>query len=78
VTPGTTVLWTNYGQHSHTVTASDGAWDSRALNQRGSYSYTFSRPGTYTYYCRVHPKEMRGTVVVGSGEGSGHGGAKEK
>ena len=61
---GTTVRWTNHGQHRHTVTSDDGGWDSKEIAGKGVYSYTFTQPGTYPYHCAVHPQEMRGTVVV--------------
>jgi plastocyanin len=61
---GTTVRWTNHGEHKHTVTSDSGDWGSKELGPGDRYSYTFSQPGTYLYHCDVHPKEMRGTVVV--------------
>jgi plastocyanin len=64
VPAGTTVRWTNRGQHRHTVTSDDGQWGSRELNPQGVYSQTFAKPGTYPYHCGVHPQEMRGTVIV--------------
>jgi plastocyanin len=64
VSVGTTVQWTNYGQHRHTVTSDTGLWDSGELGPLGLSSYTFARPGTYPYHCKVHGQQMRGTVVV--------------
>jgi plastocyanin len=65
VPAGTTVRWTNHGQHGHVVTSDQGDWgSSKELAPAGTYSYTFSRPGEYPYHCEVHPAEMRGTVVV--------------
>jgi plastocyanin len=64
VPAGTTVRWTNHGQHKHTVTSDRGDWGSKGLGPAETYSYTFTRPGTYAYHCEVHPEEMRGTVVV--------------
>jgi plastocyanin len=61
---GTTVKWTNNGANRHTVTASDGKWDSGEIAPGGTYSVTFSTPGTYKYYCKLH-KGMEGTIVVG-------------
>lgn len=61
---GTTVRWTNRGQHKHTVTSDKGDWGSKELAPKAVYEYTFTQPGTYAYHCQVHPKEMRGTVVV--------------
>ena len=64
VAPGTTVRWINYGQHRHTVTSYTGLFDSGEFGPGGVFSFTFTQPGTYYYYCRVHPREMRGTIVV--------------
>lgn len=62
VVVGTTVQWTNFGKHVHTVTW-DG-WGSGELRPRQVYSYTFNRAGSYAYHCAHHPNEMRGVVVV--------------
>jgi plastocyanin len=71
---GSTVRWVNYGHHDHTVTATDGRWDSGDIKPGASYSATFKQPGTYNYYCRHHTQDnMRGTIVVGSGEGNAAG-----
>ncbi len=64
VPAGTTVRWTNHGQHKHTVTSDEGDWGSEGLAPGGAYSYTFTSPGEYPYHCEVHPGQMRGTVVV--------------
>jgi plastocyanin len=66
VQPGTTVKWVNNGKHKHTVTSNDGRWDSGDLAPGATYSVTFTRPGTFSYFCRHH-KGMKGTIVVGSG-----------
>jgi plastocyanin len=63
IAPGSTVTWTNRDGAPHTVTADDGSWGSGTLRQGGTYSHVFTSPGSYTYYCAVHPS-MRGTVVV--------------
>jgi len=63
VTAGTTVEWVMRDQMPHTVTADSGAFDSGTLSAGGTFSHTFDEPGTYTYYCKLHPN-MRGTVVV--------------
>jgi len=81
IPPGTTVRWTNYGHHGHTITSSDGLWDSGDVGPRLGYSVTFYRPGTYHYYCRYHTKNgMNGTIVVREGAtapaaGGGYGGS---
>lgn len=64
VSVGTTVQWTNYGQHDHTVTSDTGLWDSGELGPLGLYDYTFAQPGIYPYHCTIHSRVMRGTVVV--------------
>lgn len=64
VAPGTEVRWVNKGRHAHTVTADDGSWGSGELAAGQGFSHTFTRPGTYSYHCRVHPAAMRGSVTV--------------
>src|SRR5688572_6152345 len=54
VQPGTTVRWVNQGQHAHTVSAHNRSWDSGDIAPGQSYSATFKRPGTYTYFCSHH------------------------
>ncbi|MCL5962590.1 MAG: plastocyanin/azurin family copper-binding protein [Chloroflexi bacterium] len=60
---GDRITWTNTGSMPHTVTADDGSFDSGTLNNGGTWSYTFTSPGTYTYHCAPHPW-MKGTVIV--------------
>lgn len=64
VKAGTTVTWTNQDSVHHSVTADNGKGPkSQLFGQGESYSYTFSKPGTYTYHCEPHPY-MQGTVIV--------------
>jgi len=60
---GTTVVWTNLGPTDHTTTSKQGLWDSRILHAGQTFRFTFRQPGTYPYWCTLHP-EMLGTVVV--------------
>ena len=60
---GTTVTWTNQDNVPHSITFKNGMKDSGLLYQGQSFSYTFSTPGTYQYYCTVHPY-MVATVTV--------------
>jgi plastocyanin len=60
---GTTVTWTNDGAARHTVTSSDGAFDSDELALGASFSQNFTAAGTYTYFCQIHP-QMTGTGTV--------------
>jgi plastocyanin len=63
VPAGTQVTWTNEDPTSHTITADDGGFDSGTLDPGGTFSFVFTRPGTYRYSCLIHPA-MRGTVRV--------------
>ena len=63
VRAGTTVTWTNQDSAPHSVTFENGMKDSGLLYQGQSFSYTFNTPGTYQYYCSVHPY-MVATVTV--------------
>jgi plastocyanin len=58
-----TITWTNDDISPHTVTATDKSFDSGNLNPGQSFTYTFSKPGTYDYICIYH-SWMKGTVVV--------------
>ena len=61
---GTEVTWTNEDTITHTATSDDSNWDSGQLSGGASFSFTFDEPGTYTYFCEVHPGRMQATVVV--------------
>ncbi len=63
IAAGTTVQWKNLDALIHTVTAVDKSFNSGTIAADGSYSHTFSRPGTIPIYCLAHPF-MKGTVVV--------------
>jgi len=63
VAPGTTVTWTNADEDPHTVVATDKSFHSAAMDTDESYSFTFTRPGEYAYFCSLHP-HMTGKVIV--------------
>ena len=63
VKAGTTVTWTNEDDVPHTVASSSKVFKSKALDTADKFSFTFTTPGTYDYFCSVHP-HMTGTVVV--------------
>lgn len=64
VAKGTTVLWVNRDDIPHTVVSDDKTtFKSKPLDTDDSFSYTFSKEGTYTYFCSIHPK-MTAKVVV--------------
>jgi plastocyanin len=60
---GTTVRWTNRDDIPHTVVSDEQKFASKTLDTDDQYSYTFTKPGTYGYFCSVHPK-MTGKVIV--------------
>jgi plastocyanin len=64
VKPGTTVTWTNKDDIPHGIASSNNAFaKSKALDTDDSYSFTFTTPGSYQYFCYIHP-HMVGTIVV--------------
>jgi len=63
VPAGTRVTWTNHDEESHTITSATGAFGSAGLSHDETFTQTFSRPGTYAYFCALHP-QMKATVVV--------------
>jgi plastocyanin len=60
-----TVTWSNKDNLPHTVTADDGSFSSGNLNPTDQFSWTFLKPGTYSYHCSYHPW-MKATVIVKS------------
>jgi plastocyanin len=60
---GTTVTWTNSDDIPHTSVSTEGVFKSKVLDTDEKFSYTFTKAGTYPYYCTIHPK-MTGKVVV--------------
>ena len=60
---GATVTWTNHDDIPHTVVSTDGVFKSKVRDTDEKFSYTFTKAGTYPYYCTIHPK-MTGKVVV--------------
>jgi plastocyanin len=63
VPSGTTVTWTNQDDMVHTVTEATRLFSSQGLETGDTYSHTFTIPGTYTYFCALHPR-MTATVIV--------------
>ena len=77
VRAGTTVVWKQADAGFHTVTSGtvaqgssgvtempDGRFDSGQLPTDGTFTFTFDDPGSYPYFCAVHPATMRGEVTV--------------
>jgi plastocyanin len=63
VAAGQSVTFTNADDDAHTVTATDGSFDSKGLDSGGSWRHAFATPGTYRYFCQLHPF-MKGIIVV--------------
>jgi plastocyanin len=63
VAVGESVDWLNDDAVPHTVTANDGSFNSGLLNAGDGFSNTFETPGTFDYFCAIHP-QMRATVTV--------------
>jgi plastocyanin len=60
---GDTVTWTNDGANYHSATARNGTFDTNPLAPGATGSHTFTKVGTYAYYCEIHPF-MHGEVKV--------------
>ena len=63
VSRGTTVTWVNHDEEPHTITSAAGAFGSTGLSHDETFTQTFKQPGTYPYFCALHP-HMRATVIV--------------
>jgi plastocyanin len=59
------VVWKNDDAVPHTVTSSDGVFDSGIFDPGGSFAFTFNEPGSFPYLCQLHP-QMQGTVTAES------------
>jgi len=68
VKAGTTVTWINEDDIPHTI-VSIGHFRSSALDTDDKYSFTFTTPGTFEYFCGLHP-QMQGSIVVEAATGS--------
>jgi plastocyanin len=66
ITVGTTVAWTNGDPLEHSVTAVDRSFDSGLIASGTTWRYTFTKPGTYQFFCQPHPF-MKGVVIVKEG-----------
>src|SRR5436305_941763 len=62
---GTRVTWVNRDDvpHTATSTARPKAFDSGTLDTDDRFSHVFTKPGTYKYYCAVHPRMVAQVIV---------------
>ena len=63
VAPGTTVTWVNHDDEPHTVNENNKTFKSGTLDTDAKFSYKFTSPGTYSYFCSLHPR-MTGQIIV--------------
>ncbi|MDR3709390.1 MAG: metallophosphoesterase [Capsulimonadaceae bacterium] len=63
VAAGSIVTWINKDDIPHTVRSIDGKFSSPPLDTGDHFTYRFTTPGTYAYYCSIHPT-MTATIVV--------------
>ena len=64
VKAGTTVTWNNQDDIPHGIGSDNNAFRrSKALDTDDKFAFTFTTPGTYKYFCYIHP-HMTGTIVV--------------
>jgi plastocyanin len=63
VKAGTRVTWVNRDDDPHTATDTEKRFGSKALDTGDRFSTEFTKPGTYNYYCALHPK-MTGQIIV--------------
>jgi plastocyanin len=63
VKAGTQITWANHDDMAHTVVSEDKSFKSKVLDTDEKFSFTPTTPGTYTYFCSIHPR-MTGKLVV--------------
>lgn len=63
VRANSTVTWTNKDDVPHVIASTDGLFRSKGLDTDDHYSFQFTKPGTYNYFCAIHPK-MTGKIIV--------------
>ena len=68
VKAGTTVTWINGDDIPHTVASSSKLFKSKTLDTEDKFSFTFTTPGSYEYFCSLHP-HMTGAIVVEAATG---------
>jgi len=63
VKAGTQITWTNHDDIPHTVVSEDKSFKSKVLDTDEKFTFMATKPGTYSYYCSIHPK-MTGKLIV--------------
>src|SRR5262245_32173994 len=75
VNVGDSVVWTNSGSRAHTTTSgtsptADNRWNSGPLNPGQTFSFTFTAPGVYSYFCQIHTSMTGAVTVQGAAAGT--------
>jgi plastocyanin len=70
---GDRITFVNDDAEAHTATAGDASFDSEGLDGGGTWQHVFVKPGTYNYFCQLHPY-MKATIVVLPSDGTQHEG----
>jgi plastocyanin len=70
IAAGTTVTWTNEDDIPHAVASTGKVFKSKALDTDDKFSFTFTTPGTYAYFCSLHPHMTATIVVLAAGAGA--------
>ena len=63
VPAGAKIVWVNHDDIPHNVVSTDQKFKSKALDTNDQFSFTFNEPGTYQYFCGLHPR-MTGKIIV--------------
>lgn len=71
VAAGTTVTWTNHDNFTHTIHLVDDGGAVLTLRPGERVSHTFATPGLHRYECSLHPRDMKGTVLVADKKSQG-------
>lgn len=58
------MVWVNQDEEPHAVVSADAQFKpSPAMDTDGRFALVFAKPGTYTYFCSIHP-HMVGKIIV--------------
>lgn len=64
ISAGSKVTWVNKDEEPHTVVSTDKTFLSKALDTDDTFTFTFDKPGTYEYFCSVHPRMVAKIIVI--------------
>lgn len=61
---GTKVTWINHDDVPHTIVSTEQKFKSKAIDTDEKFSFVFTDPGTFPYFCSIHPKMVANVVVT--------------